>query len=427
MYGGENGSPYLPLVHDNMVKNLDLIFKLPFIDHQLYSMKKGHFIRIENIRRPDGKYKVPLTFEEFMDLKEHDMEPLVSAPRHNLEFQRHEHKVSDFLYKLYMFNSFFYGRKFDLNDREMAGFKQSLMKCFFIRDCILNYDKKSDKEKLVFESVKSKFDKRINSNGNDIFHDILKNIYNSYDNYMGNDISNIQNNEFAKDKAYTCKAVHKFGYCEGNCKVTWPVDLWEKNLSDKVYTEKNYFNHSDGLYYYDAERSSKIKLCSKVEVIGDLVDSTDTNYSKLLELETKLNTKKSLVIPTQDLLGNPETAISYLVKEGLRIEYSSPKVTKLIRDFIRNSNNDKLIINVSKIGWKGKDIQETLDCHEYQLPDETYGGDSKYEVYCDQSDNLYQTSGTLNEWKENVGRLCQGNPLLVLLASYALSGVLLKP
>jgi hypothetical protein len=319
MYGGENGSPYLPLVHENMAKNLDLILNLPYMDRQLYKMKKGHLIRIENILRSNGKYKVPLTFEEFMGLKEHDMEPLVSAPRHNLEFQRHERKVSDFLYKLYMVNSFFYGRKFDLDAQEMAGFDQSLMKCFFIRDCILNYDKKSDNEKRVFESVKSQFNKRIKSNGNDIFHDILKNIYNSYDNYMVSNIPSIQKNEFTKDKAYTCKAIYKLGYCDGLCKVTWPVDLWEKGKSDKSFTEKNYFNHSDGLYYFDPGSSSKVKLCSKLHVIGDLADSKDTNWSKLIEIETKLNTKKRSLYRRRNFWEIPTTPYRFWSKRDSRL------------------------------------------------------------------------------------------------------------
>jgi uncharacterized protein (DUF927 family) len=325
-----------------------------------------------------------------------------------------------------MFNSFFYGRKFDLNDREMAGFKQSLMKCFFIRDCILNYDKKSDKEKLVFESVKSKFNKRVNSNGNDIFHDVLRNIYNSYDNYMVIDIPSIQNNDFTKDKAFTCKAINKLGFCEGSCKVTWPFDLWEKSKSDKTFTEKNYFVHSDGLYYFDPGSASKVKLCSKLHVIGDLADSKDTNWSKLIEIETKLNTKKSLVIPAQELLGNPDNAISTLVKEGLKIE-SSNKATRLIRDFILHGDNDKMVITVTETGWKGKNHQQILDCHEYQLPDEIFGGEAKFEVYDQRQGNLFMTSGSLDDWQGNVGRLCKGNPLLVLLVSYALSGILLRP
>jgi uncharacterized protein (DUF927 family) len=208
--------------------------------------------------------------------------------------------------------------------------------------------------------------------------------------------------------------------------VTWPIDLWNKNLSNKVYVEKNYFTLSDGLYYLDSVSSNKIKLCSPIYVIGDFADSTDTNWSKRIEIETRLNTRKQLTLPAKDLLGNPENAISYLVNEGLKIE-SSPNAARLIRDYIFYANSDKLYITVTEIGWKGKNYQEIIDKPEYRLPDAIYGADPIFEVYNDKSDNLYQTHGSLEDWKDNVGKFCQGNPLLVLLVSYALSGVLLKP
>ena len=39
------------------------------IDLQLYSMGKGHVLRIENLIRNNGYYKVPLTAEEFFHIE----------------------------------------------------------------------------------------------------------------------------------------------------------------------------------------------------------------------------------------------------------------------------------------------------------------------------------------------------------------------
>ena len=44
------------------------------VDHSLYNMHKGHLLRVPNIRRPDGRYKVQISVEEFFGSSTFDVE-----------------------------------------------------------------------------------------------------------------------------------------------------------------------------------------------------------------------------------------------------------------------------------------------------------------------------------------------------------------
>lgn len=71
----------LPLVYRQMAIALQL-FEAKDVDATVYSTGKGRMWRLENKERPDnGKYKVPVTVEELLDLEKDTCEELVSKPR----------------------------------------------------------------------------------------------------------------------------------------------------------------------------------------------------------------------------------------------------------------------------------------------------------------------------------------------------------
>lgn len=60
----EDGDPYLPLIYKRIAASWKERFNLTTLDLSIYSMGKGRMWRLPNIRRENGKHKVPLSFEE---------------------------------------------------------------------------------------------------------------------------------------------------------------------------------------------------------------------------------------------------------------------------------------------------------------------------------------------------------------------------
>lgn len=91
----------LPLVYRQMALALKL-FETKDVDATVYSTGKGRMWRLENKERPDnGKYKIPLTVEELLELEKETCEELVSHPRY-LTREAYTGKVSflEALFKL---------------------------------------------------------------------------------------------------------------------------------------------------------------------------------------------------------------------------------------------------------------------------------------------------------------------------------------
>jgi len=81
LFSLEDGDPYLPLIYKRIVADWAARFDLKTADHTMYAMGKGKMFRIENVKRKNGRYKVPLTLEEVRDLSIKELWKLSEAPR----------------------------------------------------------------------------------------------------------------------------------------------------------------------------------------------------------------------------------------------------------------------------------------------------------------------------------------------------------
>lgn len=74
-----SGSAYrnLPAIYKEMAKEL----YVPGLDFAVYSAGKGNSWRIANVKRSDGNYRVPISYEELKDLNEEGYRALVKSPR----------------------------------------------------------------------------------------------------------------------------------------------------------------------------------------------------------------------------------------------------------------------------------------------------------------------------------------------------------
>jgi hypothetical protein len=63
-FNSQNGDPRLPLVYKAIASQWKSQFNLSTLDLSLFCMRRGKMLRIPNVRRENGNYKVPLTVDE---------------------------------------------------------------------------------------------------------------------------------------------------------------------------------------------------------------------------------------------------------------------------------------------------------------------------------------------------------------------------
>lgn len=72
------GYMHLPLIY----KEIALECYVDTLDLRVYTARRGRQFRTANVKRPSGKYKVPITLQEAMEMTEEMYKEFTSAPRH---------------------------------------------------------------------------------------------------------------------------------------------------------------------------------------------------------------------------------------------------------------------------------------------------------------------------------------------------------
>ena len=190
----------------------------------------------------------------------------------------------------------------------------------------------------------------------------------------------------------------------------------KKALSESTVKIPNGFAlYDDGLYWLKVSNGEEfpIFVSSPIKVVAQTCDEYDRNWGVIAELkDPKTNTHK---IPLPMTLVNSDECIKLLSHRGLSITKAG---SSKLNEFLVKSSPDKIIRNVSRLGWHG-DV--------YVLPDDTIGRGEEEVVY--QSDGLipdgFEVNGSLDDWKREVASLCEGNSRLVFAVSTAFASLLM--
>jgi len=81
LFDAQDGDPYLPLIYKRIAAGWVERFDLETLDLSIYNMGQGRMFRIPNVKRSNGRYKVPLTLEEVRDLHILDLIDLTKTAR----------------------------------------------------------------------------------------------------------------------------------------------------------------------------------------------------------------------------------------------------------------------------------------------------------------------------------------------------------
>lgn len=100
LFGAEAGDPLLPLIFKRIACDWAARFDLNTFDTSLYCMGKGKMWRIPNVKRSNGRYKVPLDLEELRDLDIDKIMRLTKNPR-TIEAVDVDLQANEDLYELF--------------------------------------------------------------------------------------------------------------------------------------------------------------------------------------------------------------------------------------------------------------------------------------------------------------------------------------
>lgn len=417
LYGGEAGHPELPQIQKEMLLFLGRFeFHDPrfceVLDFQLYCKGKGRLLRWSNIKRANGRYKVQVSAQEFFRLGYPELERLTLTPRTDFDHGTKEPVQSPGLARIYDI-AVRWWRKL-ANGRNPVSGVGALFNCQFINHCFEDRTTLPEEHWRVMISNLATF----GNLGRDTIHLFSQ----DYPTYNFEETEKKIEREENKPGAITCDYIkNSLGFdCGKACGVRCPADLWICKKTEEARRAIVFTHKPDGLYREPENGDGEaIKICSPLKVLGKMRNPEGVGWARLVGIGTPDGRKKEVCIHMRDMNGRGEGVIRQLLDCGVEPEPHRKAIPYLLEYLINGASNDSPLLCIQRVGWTGD---------TYILPDASFGGELKEKIHFQavSTDNLHQAAGTLDEWKEHVGRYCRGNSLLELLVSYALTGPLLR-
>lgn len=202
-----------------------------------------------------------------------------------------------------------------------------------------------------------------------------------------------------------------------------PEELEIRSVSgDSTYLIVNKENDS-GVFYLEPQKNGDIKyrfLCSILLVIALYRNDSNTGWGRLLTFKDLDDHEHEFVLNAGSVSKDESTLISLLRNTGLTVTGQKFYHPRLI-DYLLNTSpvSDRRIRSINKTGWYKKNF--------FITPIQSFGSTNEEIIYdgkCNQ--HSFALNGTLNQWQDNVGRYCVGNPLLTFSVSMAFAAPLLN-
>jgi uncharacterized protein (DUF927 family) len=204
--------------------------------------------------------------------------------------------------------------------------------------------------------------------------------------------------------------------------------VWELFEQAELFVSRtNFIVIDDGVFYKSTTTDKKGNttsenqfVCSKLEITAKTRDEHGSNWGRLLQWADDDGREHTWAMPASLLSGDGTEVRARLLSEGLLVS-SQRKAQALLSEYLQSYETFHKITCVSRIGWHGK---------SYIFPNQTITRDENKGAMVYQSDSFdgdkLKTSGTLEDWRSNVARLCVGNSRLCFAVSCAFASVLLS-
>ena len=413
MFGGEEGDPLLPRIHEKMVHEINEGGHMPLsrcIDMSMYPMGKGKLLRIENIRRRNGRYKVPVTWDELNDMPLEDLLTLTATPR-QVELADTHIPQSESLTDLFLHCQVAVHAG-SSSRTQTRGVEAVEKECTFIRHCRDDAATLSEPEWYAMITNLAV----LGPVGRELIHSYSR----SYSGYSVEE-TNKKICHALERSPMTCTTIKNIWDCGKNCGVSSPYLLYRTTQGSKP-TAGVFALEEDGLYFRSDPTDLSRKglwLSSSIEVVAQTRDPLNGSWGRLVRFHDANGVLHQLILSMAELGGNGDSVRQMLLEQGLRISPDKTARSLLIR-FLNDSAPQMFARMVKKFGWIG-DV--------YVLRNIAYGG-AEGELFipeAPQLSDIFEPSGTLEDWQKNVAIPCFGNPLLELAIAFAFTGPLLEP
>jgi putative DNA primase/helicase len=191
-----------------------------------------------------------------------------------------------------------------------------------------------------------------------------------------------------------------------------------KNSRPAIIKIDEGFKVSDsGVYAVDKTgEKADLWICDRLDVVAAARNADSEGWAQLLEFSDRDGKPHSQLLPMSMLL-EPKEYLRLLYDSGLKIT-TNTQARGLLGSYIQMANPEKRLRTVNKIGWHNE---------VYVMPDETFGEQKDEKFFLDfDSSHLLKKSGTLEQWQQNIARLCAGNSRLVFAISAAFAPPLMR-
>jgi putative DNA primase/helicase len=178
------------------------------------------------------------------------------------------------------------------------------------------------------------------------------------------------------------------------------------------------FRSTDAAILAKSQTMGWERLSSPIEVVAKTRDIAGANCGRLLRWKDDEGNAHECVVSAAELVSEPARVCARLVHEGLPYVSNRGRHKILLCRYLLQAAANRLLLLAKRTGWQGP---------TYVLSNGAISPDGKEDILYQSTTQSarWGTSGTLAQWRENIGRLCSGNSRLLFAASTALAGPLL--
>ena len=176
----------------------------------------------------------------------------------------------------------------------------------------------------------------------------------------------------------------------------------------------------DAVVYHDPDPNKEpLCICGRLEVAAITRDSKGDGWGRLLRLHDSEERQHEWAMPMSLLAGDGNEYRVRLLDGGLFLA-PGRRARELLTIYLQSTRPETRALCVARIGWHGD---------KFVLPGTTIGPKDTETVLFQtpfDTDHHLDVSGTVSDWRENVGRFCSGNSRLILAISCAFAGPLVS-
>lgn len=190
--------------------------------------------------------------------------------------------------------------------------------------------------------------------------------------------------------------------------------------AQEVSEDRRFIYRDDGIWRRNGD-GAPFFLCGPVEVLGESRDEAGQNWGLLLAWQDRDGHRHEEAFARALFAGDGNEIRTRLADGGLTLG-AGAKAKAAFLEWLASLQSSQRARSVTRIGWHrfgGGDV--------FVLPDETLGETSERVVLqtLDREASLFGISGTVEDWKIQIGALCMKNSRLVFAASCAFAAPLL--